>query len=63
MGPLKGFEVELRVGLDYNPKFCNARSMPYAPNEKIEKEIEGLVKNDIYEPIQYSKWAAQLYLY
>ena len=31
--------------------------MPYALNERIEKELERLVKDDIYEPIQYSNWA------
>ena len=43
---------------DYKPKFCEARPVPYALNERIEKELERLVKEDIYEPIQYSKWAA-----
>ena len=27
-------------------------------NERIEKELERLVKGNIYEPIQVSKWAA-----
>ena len=34
--------------------------MPYALNERIEKELERLVKDDIYEPIQYSNWAAPI---
>ena len=32
--------------------------MPFALNERIEKDFERLVKEDIYEPIQYSKRAA-----
>ena len=58
MGTLKGFEVELKVESECKPKFCKARPVPYARNERIEKELERLVKDDIYEPIQYSKWAA-----
>ena len=55
MGNLKGFEVELQVDPDCKPKFCKARPVPYALNESTEKELERLVKDDIYEPIQYSK--------
>ena len=36
-GTLKGFEVELTVDPDCKPKFCKARPVPYALNEKIEK--------------------------
>ena len=32
--------------------------MPYALNRRNEKEVERVVKDDIYESIQYSKWAA-----
>ena len=58
MGTLKGFEVELTVDPYWKPKVCKARIVPYALNERTEKELERLVKDDIYEPIQYSKWAA-----
>ena len=34
--------------------------MLYALNERIEKELERLVKDNIYEPIHYSKWAAPI---
>ena len=60
MGTLKGFEVELKVDSDCKPKFCKARQVLYALNERIEKELERLVKDNIYEPIQYSKWAAPI---
>ena len=60
MGTLKGFEVELKADPDCKPKFCKARPVPHALNERIEKELEILVKDEIYEPIQYSKWAAPI---
>ena len=34
--------------------------MPHALNERIEQELEILVKDEIYEPIQYSKWATPI---
>ena len=44
MGTLKGFEVELTVDPDCKPKFCKARSVPYALNERIKKELEKIVR-------------------
>lgn len=52
---LKGVEIELTVNLDYESKFCKARPIPYARKEQIEKELEQIIANDIYEPIQYFK--------
>ena len=60
MGTLEGFEVELKVDPDCKPKFCKARPVPYAVNQRTEKELERLVKDDIYEPILYSKWTAPI---
>ena len=60
MGTLKGFEVELKVDPDCKPKFCKARPVPHALNQRIEKELERLVKDNIFEPIQYFKWAAPI---
>ena len=60
MGTLKGFEVELTVNPDCKPKFCDARPIPYVLNERIKKKLERLVKDDIHEPIQYSKWAVPI---
>ena len=60
MSTLKGFEVELKIDPDCKPKFCKARSVLYALNKRIEKELERLVEDNIYEPIQYSKWEASI---
>ena len=51
MGTLKGFEVELKIDPECKPKFCKARAVPYALNERIEKELEKSVKDNICEPI------------
>ena len=55
MGTLKGFEVELKVDPDCKREFCKARLVPYVLDERLEKELERLVNDNIYEPIQYSK--------
>ena len=39
------------------PLFVKARQVPYAIKEDIQKELDRLVKEDIYEPVPYSDWA------
>ena len=64
LGTLKEVVVELRVNLDREPKFCKERSsrgpVPYALKEKIVKEFERLIANDIYKHFQCSIWAAPI---
>ena len=42
------------------PRFCKARTVPYALKEKIEKELDQLVKQGVIEPISFSEWAAPI---
>ena len=63
MGTLKGFEVELTVDPDCKPKFCKARPVPYALNERIGKELERLVKDDIYDRFNVLNAQPKSYLY
>ena len=43
-----------------NPKFFRACLVPYSLKDKIEKELDRLVKLGIYEPVYSSKWAAPI---
>ena len=63
MGTLKGFEVELTVDPDCKPKFCKARPVSYALNERIGNELERLVKNDIYDRFNVLNAQPKSYLY
>ena len=60
---LKGFEVELKVDPDCKPTFCNARPEPYTLNEKIEKELERLVKDASMSQFNILSRQPQLYMY
>ena len=55
MATLQGFEVELTVDPGCKPKFCKTRPVSYALNKRVKKELERLVKDDTYEPVQYCK--------
>ena len=42
------------------PRFCKARTVPYALREKVEQELDRLTKEGIIEPIQFADWAAPI---
>ena len=57
---MKGFKAKFYVDETVPPKFCKARSVPYAMQTKVEKELERLTKEGIIEPVQYAEWAAPI---
>ena len=57
LGALKGVEVDIPVDPNVKPMFFRARPVPYSLRDKIEKELERLVKQGVYEPVASSKWA------
>ncbi len=58
LGKLKGHEA--KVDSSAQPRFCKARSVPYAWQEKLEEELERLQREYIIEPIQFADWAAPI---
>ena len=60
LGTLKNVEVEIPIQPNINPKFFRAHPVPYSLKDKIEKEIDRLVKLGIYQPVSSSKWAAPI---
>ena len=45
---------------DQPPKFFKPRSVPYAPNRKVEEELDRLVQAKVIEPVRYSDWATPI---
>ena len=45
---------------DAIPKFCRARPILYALKDRVEKEFERLVTEEILEPISHSQWTAPI---
>ena len=50
-----GVLVKISVPSDTKPVFYKARPVLYAVKEKVENELEGLVKEHIYKPVEYSE--------
>ena len=60
LGNMKGFEATLEVDPEAIPRFCKARTVPYSMRDKVEDELNRLVKEGILEPVDYSDWAAPI---
>ena len=52
----------LHINLKENaePKYCKARLVPYAIKDILDKELDRLVRQDIYKPVEISEWAAPI---
>lgn len=60
LGKITPFKAKLHVRVDAVPKFCKARSVPYATKQAIEKELDRLEASGILKKITYSEWAAPI---
>ena len=60
LGTMKNIQVRLCVKPDTVPKFCRARSAPYALRPVIEKELIRLEKMGAIERVKYSDWATPI---
>ncbi|KAJ8375572.1 hypothetical protein SKAU_G00061520 [Synaphobranchus kaupii] len=59
-GTLKGFEVALTLKPEHQPKFCQARVVPYALRPKVDAELERLQQLNVISPVQFSEWATPI---
>ena len=60
LGTFKDYEAKIEVDPGATPRFCKARTVPYAMREKVEEELNRLVSEGTLEPVDYSDWAAPI---
>ena len=53
-GTLVGFKARMYVNPAARPKFCQARSVPYALRSKVEAEIARLLEEGTIEPVEWA---------
>ena len=52
---VKGVTAKIHVDPQACPRFCKPRSVPFAMKQKVEEELERLLKEGIIEPVQFSE--------
>ena len=57
LGKFTGPPVNIPVQDNAQPIFKKARMVPLALRERVDKELQRLVDQDILEPVLYSNWA------
>ena len=60
LGKFKNVQVHIDLKEGATPHFVKARPVPYAIKEDVEKELDRLVQEGIYEPVPYSDWACPI---
>ena len=51
-------EASLNLKLEYQPKFCKARTVAYAEKVEVGAELDRLVEVGYYVPVDSSEWAS-----
>ena len=53
-------KAKIHVDSTATPRFCKARTVPYALRSKVEQELDRLEKQGIIEKIEFTEWAAPI---
>ena len=54
LGLVKGVTAKLHIEPMAQPRFCMARTIPYALRDKVDQELERLEKSGVIKPVQFS---------
>ena len=57
---LTEFKAKLHIKSDAIPKFCRARTVPFALKKPVEVALQKMEEQGFISPIQFSSWAAPI---
>ena len=60
LGTLKDFKARIYVDPEAKPRYCKARSVPYAMRQMIEDALARLVEEGTLEPVQFASLVAPI---
>lgn len=60
LGTFVGCKAKIEVDPSARPRYCKARTLPYAMRSRVEAELERLVAEGILEPVTHSEWATPI---
>lgn len=60
LGTFNGYTATLNLKPGTQPRFFQARVVPYAIRPKVEEETDRLVQQGIITPVRFSEWATPI---
>lgn len=60
LGRFTGGKATLRVREGAAPVYCRARLLPYALRDRVDHELDEMLRNGVIEPVDTSEWATPL---
>ncbi|CAK1598289.1 unnamed protein product [Parnassius mnemosyne] len=60
LGRFAGGKATLRVREGATPVFCRARPLPYALKDRVDAELDAMLREGVIEPVESSDWATPL---
>ena len=60
LGEIKGIKAKISIDPQAQPHFCKPHPLPFALQNKVEKELERLEKEGIIKAMEYADWAAPI---
>ncbi|KAL9960436.1 hypothetical protein ACROYT_G033892 [Oculina patagonica] len=60
LGKVEGVKAKIHIGPSEKPRYLKARPVAYALREKIELELDRLVKKGTIETVEFSEWATPI---
>ena len=58
LGTFKDLEVSIDIDESVQPRFFKPRPVPFSLKAKIDTELDNLIRDNIIQPVKYSRWAA-----
>ncbi|XP_063391013.1 uncharacterized protein LOC134676552 [Cydia fagiglandana] len=60
LGRFTGGKATLRVKEGAAPVYCRARPLPYALRDRVDHELDEMLRSGVIEPVDTSEWATPL---
>ena len=60
LGKLKSMEAKICVPNNAQPHYFKPRPVPYSLRDKVDRELEHLLKAGVISPVQFSDWATSI---